>query len=68
MPGNLALPELLIIGTVIGLIVLWVIGVIKLFQKNQTMLAWIAIAGIIIPFVGLVGYSGWFVQQRSHTG
>jgi hypothetical protein len=68
MPGNLALPELLIIGTVIGLIALWAIGVIKLFQKNQTILAWIAIVGIIIPIVGLVGYSGWFVQERSHTG
>ncbi len=67
MPGNLALPEPVVAAIAIGLLVLWVIGVAKLFQKNHTTLAWIAIVGVIIPFVALVGYMGWFIQERSRT-
>ncbi len=67
MIGNLALPELVLAAVAIGLLVLWVIGVTKLFQKNHTTLAWIAIVGVIIRFVALVGYAGWFIQERSRT-
>ncbi len=62
---NLAFPELVIVAVAIGLFVLWLMGVIKLFQKNQTVLGWIAVAGIIVPPIGLVGFSGWFVGPRT---
>jgi multisubunit Na+/H+ antiporter MnhB subunit len=61
---NLGLPELLVGAIAIGLLVLWVLGVTKLFQKNHPTLAWVAIVGVILPPLGLVGYSGWFVQER----
>jgi len=66
MPGNLGGPELLIIAVVVGLFVLWIMGVMKLFQKGHTTLGWIAVVGIIVPFVGIVGFAGWFVQERSN--
>jgi len=71
---NVGGPEIVILviglGLVAGLVallVLWVMGIVKLFQKNQTTLAWIALAGIVIPLVGLVGFAGWFVEDRSGT-
>jgi hypothetical protein len=38
---------------------------VKLFHKNQRVLAWIAIVGIIVPIVALVGYAGWFVDPKA---
>ena len=29
------------------------------------VLFWIAIAGIIVPFIGLVAYAGYFVEDQS---
>ncbi len=68
MPGNLTSPELMVAALAIGMLVLWVLGVVKLFQKRHTTLAWVAIVGIIVPFVALVGYAGWFVADRSPRG
>ncbi len=62
---NLALPEILIGAIIVGLLVLWIMGVVKLFQKNQRVLACIAIVGIIVPIVALVGYAGWFVDPKA---
>ena len=65
---NIGASELIIVVFVLllpVLIVLWLIGVIKLFQKNQTTLGWIAVAGIIVPFIGFVAYAGYFVEDRS---
>ncbi len=62
---NLGLPEIGIAVIGVVLIVAWVMGVMKLFQKNHTTLGWVAIVGIIIPIVALVGYAGWFVDDRS---
>jgi hypothetical protein len=62
---NLGLPEIGIAAIGIGLLVTWVLGVMKLFQKNYTTLGWVAIVGIIVPIIALVGYAGWFVEDRS---
>jgi hypothetical protein len=62
---NLGLPEIGIAAIGIGLLVTWVLGVRKLFQKNYTTLGWVAIVGIIVPIIALVGYAGWFVEDRS---
>jgi hypothetical protein len=62
---NLSPPEIGIAAIGIALIVTWVLGVVKLFQKNHATLGWVAIVGIIIPIVALVGYAGWFVEDRS---
>jgi cytochrome bd-type quinol oxidase subunit 1 len=62
---NLALPEILIGAIIVGLLVSWIMGVVKLFHKNQRVLAWIAIVGIIVPIVALVGYAGWFVDPKA---
>ena len=62
---NLGLPEIGIAAIGIGLLVTWVLGVMKLFQKNYITLGWVAIVGIIVPIIALVGYAGWFVEDRS---
>lgn len=49
---------------IVGLLIFWAMGVIKLFQKDRTVLAWIAVAGIIFPPIGLVGFAGWFVDEK----
>lgn len=56
--------ELAIIVIALGLLTLWVMGVVKLLHKNQTVLGWIAIAGIIDPLVSLIGFAGWFVDEK----
>jgi hypothetical protein len=62
---NLGLPEILVGLIGIGLLMLWIMGVVKLFQKNQQVLGWVAIAGIIVPIIALVGYAGWFVSSKA---
>ncbi|MCJ7779519.1 MAG: hypothetical protein MUQ27_01710 [Acidimicrobiia bacterium] len=64
--SNLGGPELFIVAVSVGLLVLWIMGVVKLFQKGHTSLGWVAVVGIIIPVIALVGFAGWFVQDRSH--
>lgn len=61
---NLALPEILVGLIAIGLLVLWIMGVVKLFQKNHQVLGWIVIVGIIFPIIALVGYAGWFISPK----
>jgi hypothetical protein len=51
----------------LGFAVLWVMGVVRLFQKGYSGLGWVAIVGIIIPVIALVGFAGWFVQDRDGT-
>jgi cytochrome bd-type quinol oxidase subunit 1 len=63
--GNIGAPEIVIGIIGFGLLVLWVMGVLKLFQKDHRTLGWVAIVGIIIPILALVGYAGWFVDDRS---
>ncbi len=46
----------------VELFVAWVAGVVKLFEKGWRMLAFISLAGIVIPIVIVVGYAGWFVK------
>ena len=46
----------------VALFAAWVAGVVKLFRKGRRTLAIIALAGIVIPIVALVGYAGWFVE------
>jgi hypothetical protein len=65
MIPNLGVTELAIIVVTIALFALWLAGVVKLFQKNHMALGIIALVGILIPPLGLVGYSGWFVGDRS---
>ncbi|MFV1990809.1 MAG: hypothetical protein ACC652_08740 [Acidimicrobiales bacterium] len=43
----------------------WVIGIVRLFQKHRKILAWIALSGIIIPFVAPIGFIGWFIRPKS---
>ncbi len=50
------------LGILIVFVAAWVGGVVKLFQKGRRTLGFIAIAGILIPVVALVGFAGWFVQ------
>ncbi len=65
--SNLGFPELVIAVIIIGLVVIWIMGVMKLFQKDHRTLGWVAIVGIIIPIIALVGYAGWFVEDRSRV-
>lgn len=66
--SNLGGPELMIVAVCVGLLVLWIIGVVKLFQKGYPSLGWVAVVGIIVPVIALVGFAGWFVRDRSvHT-
>ncbi len=50
------------LGVLIVLFAAWVVGTVKLFQKGRRTLGFIALAGILVPIVALVGYAGWFVQ------
>ena len=54
----------LILAVLLGI---WLIGVIKLFQKQRRILAWIALSGLIIPFVAPIGFLGWFLRPNSTT-
>ena len=57
--------ELVWIGIGLALVVLWLIGVVKLFTKGHPTLGIVAIVGLLFPLVALVGYAGWFVEDRS---
>ena len=49
-------------AVVVALFVAWVVGVVKLFEKGWRTLAFISLAGFVIPIVIVVGYAGWFVK------
>ncbi len=42
----------------------WIVGVVKLFQKRRRILAWISLAGIVIPFILPLGFIGWFIRPN----
>ena len=46
------------------ILALWIVGVVKLFQKRRRVLAWISLAGIIIPFILPIGFVGWFIRPN----
>ncbi len=46
----------------------WIVGVVKLFQKHRRVLAWIALAGIAIPFILPIGFIGWFIRPNPQVG
>ncbi len=46
----------------VALFAAWVVGVVKLFQKGRRTLGFVAVAGVLIPIVALVGFAGWFVE------
>jgi hypothetical protein len=46
------------------ILAIWIVGVVKLFQKRRRVLAWISLAGIIIPFILPVGFIGWFIRPN----
>lgn len=62
---NLAGPEVLVGLVSIGLLVLWIMGVAKLFRKGHRTLGWVAIVGLLVPIIALVGYAGWFIQPKA---
>lgn len=63
--GNLGYTELLIVAAAIALLVAWIMGVAKLFTKGHHVLGIVALVGIVFPVVALVGYAGWFVEDRT---
>jgi hypothetical protein len=62
---NVGLAELLLIGIAALFLVLWVMGVAKLFAKGRDLMGAVAIVGLLLPPVALIGYAGWFVEDRS---
>jgi len=63
--SSFGMPEILKIAVSVGVLVLWIVGVIKLSRKGYPKLARVAIIGIIVMPVASVGYVGWFVHDRS---
>ncbi len=42
----------------------WIVGVVRLFQKQRRILAWIALSGVIIPFLAPVALIGWYIKPN----
>jgi hypothetical protein len=42
----------------------WIVGIVRLFQKRRRILGWIALAGLIIPFLAPIGFFGWFIKPN----
>jgi hypothetical protein len=42
----------------------WIVGVVRLFQKRRHILGWIALAGLVIPFLAPIGFAGFFVKPN----
>lgn len=61
---NLTSVEILLALFGISVFVLWILGVLRLFRKGYPGWAWVAIVGIIFPVVALVGFAGWFMDER----
>lgn len=49
-------------GVLVALVAAWAAGIVKLFRKGRRTLGFIALAGILIPILVVVGYAGWFVK------
>jgi hypothetical protein len=64
MSLNLSAIEEVLAIALLGLVVIWVWGVVKLFQKNHRTLGWVALAGLILPPLMLVGYARWFASTK----
>lgn len=54
--------QVVLFALLIALFVAWVMGIAKLFKKGRRTLGYIALAGILIPLIGLVGYAGWWIK------
>ncbi len=42
----------------------WIVGIVRLFQKRRRILGWVALAGVIIPFLAPIGFIGWFIKPN----
>jgi hypothetical protein len=50
------------------ILAVWIVGIVKLFQKRRRILGWIALAGLIIPFLAPIGFFGWFIKPNPQVG
>jgi hypothetical protein len=50
------------------ILAVWIVGIVRLFQKHRRILAWIALAGLIIPFLAPIGFLGWFIKPNPQVG
>jgi len=63
--SSFGMPEILNIAVFVGVLVLWSMVVINLSRKGYPKLARVAIIGIIVMPIAIVGFAGWFVHDRS---
>ncbi len=56
-------PEILLF-VFLPLMILWVIGVVRLFRNGHQTLGIVALIGMVVPLLGLVGYAGWFLGPK----
>ncbi|MGI9584436.1 MAG: hypothetical protein ACR2N7_02485 [Acidimicrobiia bacterium] len=47
-----------------ALVIAWFAGTVALFRKGHQGLGWTSVAGFIIPFLGVVGYAGFFLLPK----
>lgn len=49
------------------MLAVWIVGVVRLFQKRRLILGLLALGGIIVPFILPVGLVGWVIPPNRNV-